>query len=70
MKKLINSIVFTLISLFATAQEKATADSSDLMHQNGKINVVIAVVLVILIGLFLYVFMLDKKITKLEKENK
>jgi hypothetical protein len=36
------------------------------MRSNGKIYVVVAVVLVILCGLFLYVWRLDKKITKLE----
>jgi len=70
MKKIINTIAFIFITLFATAQDKVVADNNDLMHENGKINVVIAVVLVILLGLFFYVYTLDKKISKLEKENK
>jgi CcmD family protein len=70
MKKIINTIAFIFITLFATAQDKVVADNNDLMHENGKINVVIAVVLVILLGLFFYVYTLDRKITKLEKENK
>jgi len=37
------------------------------MVSNGKIYVVMAVVLTIVIGLFIYLINLDKKITKLEK---
>ncbi len=38
------------------------------MMSNGKIYVVVAVVLIILAGLLLYVVSLDRKVTKLEKE--
>lgn len=38
------------------------------MRANGKIYVVVAVVVTILSGLFLYLANLDKKIGKLEKE--
>lgn len=48
-------------------QKPAMADE---MHSNGKIYVVVAVVITILIGLFLYVWFVDRKISKLEKENK
>ena len=34
----------------------------------GKIFVVVAVILIILIGLFVYLFRLEKKLKKLEKE--
>jgi CcmD family protein len=40
------------------------------MRSNGKIYVVVAVIVVILIGLFVYLVRLDRKITRLEKENK
>jgi hypothetical protein len=39
------------------------------MRSNGRIYVVVAVMLTILAGLILYMVRLDKKITKLEKEN-
>ena len=39
------------------------------MRQSGKIYVVIAVILTILFGLIFYIIRLDKKITRLEKEN-
>lgn len=43
-------------------------EMADKFTADGKIYVVIAVVLVILFGLILYVARLDRKITKLEKE--
>jgi len=46
-----------------------TADMADMMRSNGRIFVVVAVVVVILIGLILYLVRLDRKISKLEKEK-
>ena len=56
----------TLINLVAFAQD-AKPDMADTMRSNGKIYVVVAVCLTILIGLFIYVFLLDRKISRLEK---
>lgn len=64
----------TLLALFfafsAQAQEAAAANetTASVMRSNGKIYVVVAVVLTILFGLIAYVIRLDRKITKLEKE--
>jgi CcmD family protein len=43
---------------------------ADAMRANGKIYVVVAVVGIILLGIFLYVIRLDKKVTQLEKKEK
>jgi hypothetical protein len=43
---------------------------ADVMRQNGKIYVVIAVILTILAGLILYLVRIDRRLTQLEKENK
>lgn len=45
------------------------SSSEELMRSNGKIYVVVAVCLTILTGLFIYVFLIDRKISKIEKEN-
>lgn len=50
----------------AFAQDKV--EMADTMRSNGKIYVVVAVCLIILVGLFLYVMSLDRKLRKLEKE--
>ena len=49
------------------AQEKKPAEMADVLRTNGKIYVVVAVVLTILIGLLFYVSRIDKKINQLEK---
>jgi CcmD family protein len=55
----------TCMATYAQAEN----DSADFMRSNGKIYVVVAVVLVVLLGLLLYVFTLDRKITRLEKKS-
>ena len=51
------------------AQEKKPAEMADVLRTNGKIYVVVAVVLTILIGLLFYVARIDKKINQLEKKD-
>lgn len=55
-----------LLTTFANAQD--ATQPTDFMRSDGKIYVVVAVLLVILLGLFGYVASLDKKISKLEKK--
>ncbi len=43
---------------------------ADTFRSEGKIYVVVAVILIILFGMFFYLFRLDKKIDKLEEEVK
>lgn len=43
-------------------------EMADTMRSNGKIYVVVAVVMVIFAGLIFYMIQTDRKITKLEKE--
>lgn len=68
-KKITALFIMTLLSTLLFAQEKKDVSVADTMRSNGKIYVVVAVVLTILIGLILYVIRLDRKITKLEKES-
>ena len=49
-----------------TTKEVAMADA---MRQNGKIYVVVAVICTIFAGIVLYLVRLDRKISKLEKNN-
>ena len=66
MKKLIAILILIFLTFFANAQEGKMAD---MMKENGKIYVVIAVMLTILAGLVLYLIRLDRKISKLEKNK-
>lgn len=56
------------LSALLRAQD-GTVEMADTLRRNGKIYVVVAVVLVILIGMFLYLFRLDKKISDIEKNQ-
>ena len=56
-----------LMSLSCFAQQNV--EMADTMRSNGKIYVVVAVCITILIGLFIYVFILDKKISRFEKNK-
>lgn len=61
--------IFIAIASFISSLAQAQTDlSTDIMRNNGKIFVVMAVVLLILVGLFIYLFSIDKKITRLEKD--
>ncbi len=60
-------LLFAIISKTLNAQ---TVDSGDKLMQDGKIYAVIAVAAVILSGIFLFLFYLERKIKKLEEEVK
>ena len=68
-------ILFSLILLFSTKafpqniQGTVTSNENNFMTDNGKIYVVMAVVLVIVLGLFIYLINLDRKISRLEKKK-
>ena len=70
--KSIGKIILLLVMLFSTsaifAQDKPV-EMADVMRSNGKIYIVVAVCVTILIGLFVYVWSVERKVSKMEKEN-
>ena len=68
MKRLVTFIMATIIPSVLSAREQV--EMADTMRNNGKIYVVVAILLVILFGLIAYLIMLDRRITKVEKEIK
>lgn len=70
-----NKIFLTLVSLllsvilFAQTGSQQTETMADTMRSNGKIYVVVAVILTILFGLIAYLIRLDKKISLIEREK-
>ncbi len=73
MQKVKNNL-FTLVLLLATivlnAQDTVKKSGFDsTMRSNGRIYVVVAVMTTILLGLFIYLARLDKKISRIEKQN-
>jgi len=66
-KRILTTLLFLLLSPFGLLAQTEMADS---MRSNGKIYVVVAVLATIFAGIFIYLFMLDRKISRLEREEK
>lgn len=62
-------IVATTINTLAQAVDNDQVEMAEQMRADGKIYVVVAVVLVVFIGLILYLISIDRKISRLEKEK-
>lgn len=69
-----NKIIATAISLlltFTASAQRPAVEMADNFRAEGKIYVVVVVALTIFIGMAIYLFTIDRKITKLaEKETK
>ena len=57
-----------ILGLVFNLQAFAQGEQVDFMRSIGKIYVVVAVIIVILLGLFYYMFRMDKNLTKLENQ--
>lgn len=66
--KKIFCVLLLAIPGIAVHAQTTIPENADMMRSNGKIYVVVAIVITILIGLFFYVYNLDRKISRLEKK--
>ena len=57
-----------LIPFITSAQNPQDVEMADTFRSDGKIYVVIAILAIILTGLFIYLFMIGKKVSALEKK--
>lgn len=66
MKKKLFSVLslLTLLTLPAAAQDGL----EEYFYQSGKIKVVVAVAMLVLAGIFVFLFFLDRKISRIEKK--
>ncbi len=69
MKHLIKKIALSLLILAAAFQAKAqdSVEMADRLRADGKIYVVVGIILIILVGFIGYLITIDFKIKKLEK---
>ncbi len=65
--KLIMGFLLTLLAQVTTAQSEI--EMADEFRGEGKIYVVVVVILIILSGIFWTLFRLDRKVNELEKEK-
>lgn len=66
--KMLRSNFLIMFVLFLSNPVFSQVEMADGMRSEGKIYVVVAMIVVILIGLFIYLFLLDRKIKKLENQ--
>jgi CcmD family protein len=69
MKKSLLLILLTLSFITVFAQDKGQPEMADALRSSGKIYVVITVIAIIFIGLAIYLFSIDKRLKKIEKQN-
>lgn len=70
MRKLFFIFSFLIFHFSLLAQDNSAVPMADAMRSNGKIYVVLAVILTIFAGIILYLVRLDRKLTRLEKETR
>lgn len=64
----ITGLVLLLVTNVGLAQTEV--EMADTMRSEGKIYVIVAIVLIVLAGLMVYLFMLDRKVKNLENRLK
>ena len=65
MNKIFKLLILLLLPAISMAQQVEMADT---FRSNGKIYVVVAVIVILFIGLLSYLVSIDRKVSKLEKE--
>ena len=69
MKKSILLILLLISFVTAFAQNPQSVEMADTFRSSGKIYVVIATIVIIFIGLAIYLFSIDRRLKKIEKEK-
>ena len=67
--KLLMSLFLVLSAVWAQAQSREI-EMADVMRSNGKISVVVAVIVIIFTGLLVYLVSIDRRLKRLEEQNK
>jgi bacteriorhodopsin len=62
--------MLNLLIILSNILFQQDVEMADIMRQDGKIWVVVGVILIVFTGIILFLISLDKKVTKLEKNNK
>jgi len=69
MKKIILLLCIILQSIQTFSQESNSVEMATGLRSSGKIYVVVAVISVIFIGIAAYLFTIDKRLKKIERES-
>jgi hypothetical protein len=63
------STLLLLLSWVAVKAQENDIEMATALRSNGKIYVVVATLAILLIGLFIFLFVIDKKVNRLMKEK-
>jgi CcmD family protein len=66
---LVSGLLTTFLVRAQDSLQKEKPQMADVLRSNGKIFVVVAVLMIILAGLFVYLISLDRKLSRLEKND-
>jgi len=67
-KKIALTLMMLMLTLNMFAQDN-DVEMADALRSNGKIYVVVGCIVIILVGLLIYLFTLDKRLKMLEKKS-
>lgn len=62
------NLIFLLFSAFLASAQTESPEMADAMRANGKIYVVVTVLVIIFIGIVVYLVTIDRKTKRLENE--
>ncbi|WP_164109174.1 MULTISPECIES: CcmD family protein [Sphingobacterium] len=68
MKKISLFSIFTFATILSSYAQSSEIEMATALRSSGKIWVVVMVLLTIVIGLYVYLFTIDKKVKKLENK--
>ena len=69
MKKILLSALLLACFVSAFAQQNQPVEMADEMRSSGKIYVVVATITIIFVGLAIYLFSIDRRLKKIEKDK-
>ncbi len=69
MKKILVLALLLLSGFSVFAQQDQQVEMADAMRSSGKIYVVITTIAIVFVGLAIYLFTIDRRLKKIEKEN-
>jgi CcmD family protein len=67
--KTLTFLLLLLLSSTAVFAQDASVQMDDALRSNGKIYVVVTVIAIIFVGIAIYLFTIDRRLKKIEKEK-
>ncbi|RYU91574.1 CcmD family protein [Mucilaginibacter terrigena] len=69
MKKLVSLILMLLCFIAVKAQSGQAVEMADKMRSEGRIYVVVGTIVIVFAGITVYLFGIDRRLKKIEKEK-